>query len=151
MKLSTHILRFSLTCLLLVLAPFAWALDGGSEFEGVWIRKLPASQDFDPFLPNFVIIERIEKNFLVIFVNSVIEGDRVVAESIHHLYREEAATLINRGARLSSVSSLSITDAGELVEVIEVSEIGESGQNFYVRPDLADFQAMIDWYGYDLQ
>ncbi|AFG37322.1 hypothetical protein [Spirochaeta africana] len=120
------------------------------SFEGVWIRSPTESKNFDPFTPDFVMIDRIGAHYLVVFVNSIIEGDRVLAESFHHLYRLEAATLISTGTRLSRISTLHLTSSDELVEIIEIPEIGESGENIYVRPTIGDFASMVEWYGYDL-
>jgi len=120
------------------------------SFEGIWIRKPTESKSFDPFTPDFVIIDRIDHNYLVVFVNSIIEGDRILAESFHHLYRVEGETLISSGTRLSRISTLHLASSGELVEVIEIPEIGESGENIYVRPTINDFASMVEWYGYKL-
>jgi hypothetical protein len=121
------------------------------SFEGIWIRKPTESKSFDPFTPDFVMIDRIDRNYLVVFVNSIIEGDRILAESFHHLYRIEGATLISSATRLSRISTFHLASSGELVEVIEIPEIGESGENIYVRPTISDFASVVEWYGYKLE
>jgi hypothetical protein len=135
--------------LLLALSSVVYAQE--QSFEGIWIRKPTESKSFDPFTPDFVTIDRIDRNYLVVFVNSIIEGDRILAESFHHLYRIEGVTLISSGTRLSRISRLHLASSGELVEVIEIPEIGESGENIYVRPTISDFASMVEWYGYKLE
>jgi len=95
--------------------------------------------------------EILDGNYLVVFVNSIIEGDRIIAESFHHLYRVEEAVLISSGTRLSRISTLQLASSGELVEVVEIPEMGESGENIFVRPTISDFASMIEWYGYELE
>jgi hypothetical protein len=119
-------------------------------FKGIWIRKPTESKKFDPFAPDFVIIDQINGEYFTLFVNSVIEGDRLLANSFHHFYRVEGETLISNGTHLSRTSIFHLTSNGELVEIIEIPEVGESGENVYVRPTIDDFAPMIKWYGYEL-
>ena len=127
-----------------------WSQSSEQDFEGVWIRR-PDFKEFDPFAPDFAIVEKIGRNYLVIFVNSNAgkDGDKIMDTSYHHFYRFESSELVSRDK--STISTIRITPMGELFELIEVLDVAVMGENYYVRPTMEDFQSMIESEGYQLE
>lgn len=120
------------------------------DYLGVWVRKFPQGEEVNPILYDFLIIEKMDNNFLVLTINTRVEGDHVLSNSYYHFYAQENDHLISKGTRYSSVSELRLFPSGDLVEVINNPSVGEEGENVYIRPTIADFQTFIDWYGYEL-
>ena len=153
MKLKYKLCKIILILILLTSACVFFAQVPANEthrFIGIWVRKPVGTEIYDPFAPGFIMIDKIGQNYLVVVVNHVIDDDRIVARTFHHIYRAEGANLINSGTNMTSTSVLRITSNGELWEIIESPYMAEYGENYYIRPTINDFASMIELYGYKL-
>ena len=142
-------------CLILIICVIGLAIpnrlqaQNENEMEGLWVEiAMNGDDSIDAFSPSFLSISRVEDAFMGLFVSYYVVDDRRLANASHALYRSEQNELISSGTRYEFVSRLVLTDDGQLVHVVEGREGGET---FYRRPTLEDFQALIEWYGYDLR
>ena len=149
MKYGSIMQGFLVMLIFLIVPEIALSESSEQDFEGVWIRKGDI-KEFNPFSPDFAIVEKLGRNYIVIFVNSSTgeDGDRVIDESYHHFYRLESSQLVRREP--SAISTITITSEGELFELIEFPDVSVTGENLYVRPTMKDFKPLIEAKGYEL-